>query len=159
MKKLFSGCAVLFACITAAHAQTITVNGLVAKPLQLTAADINKMPQQTITATDKDGKAHQYSGVPLYVVLKAAGAPAGKEIHGSNLARYLLAKASDGYAVVFALPELDTSFNTRPVLLATKMDGKPLPEGVGPFRIVVKDEKRPARWIRQLTTLTIGEIK
>ncbi|WP_111593310.1 molybdopterin-dependent oxidoreductase [Chitinophaga dinghuensis] len=158
MKKILLSVILLAAGITL-RAQTLTVNGLVNKPLQLTAADLSKMPQQTITAADKDGKTHQYSGVPLFEILKAAGVPSGKELHGNNLAKYLLAQASDGYKVVFALPEIDTTFNNRVFLLTTLMDGKPLPAGQGPYRLVVKDEKRPARWIRELTTLTIGEIK
>ena len=43
----------------------------------------------------------------------------------------------------------------RLVLLATKRDGMPLSEQEGPCRIIVPDEKRQARWIRQVRILTI----
>jgi hypothetical protein len=34
-------------------------------------------------------------------------------------------------------------------------DGKPLSETEGPLRIVVPHDKRQARWVRQVTSLTI----
>jgi hypothetical protein len=41
------------------------------------------------------------------------------------------------------------------VVLAFLKDGKPLDAKEGPYRIVVPDEKRLARWVRQVTTLKI----
>jgi hypothetical protein len=40
-----------------------------------------------------------------------------------------------------------------------KRDGKPLSDKEGPFRIVAPDEKRPARWVRQVTALKIREAQ
>lgn len=70
---------------------------------------------------------------------------------------YLLVEAADGYRVVFALPELDAAFTDRKVYLATRRDGKALTDKEGPFRIVVPDDKRPARWVRQVTALRIRQ--
>jgi hypothetical protein len=41
------------------------------------------------------------------------------------------------------------------ILLADTKDGQPLPPREGPFRIVVPGEKRPARWVRQVTALEV----
>jgi hypothetical protein len=60
---------------------------------------------------------------------------------------------------VFALPELDDAFTDRIVLLADRKDGKGLTEREGPFRIIVPHEKRPARWVRQVVSLTIRQSK
>ena len=38
-------------------------------------------------------------------------------------------------------------------------DGKALDARGGPFRVVVPGDKRPARWIRQVTTLKIVPVK
>jgi DMSO/TMAO reductase YedYZ molybdopterin-dependent catalytic subunit len=57
--------------------------------------------------------------------------------------------------VVFALPELDPEFATQTILLAYQVDGKPLPAGEGPFRVVVPQEKKPARWIREVTAIKV----
>jgi hypothetical protein len=66
----------------------------------------------------------------------AAGAPLGEKLRGAGMASYVLAHAKDGHCVVFALPELDTGFTDLKVIVAHAMNGKPLPEGQGPLRIV-----------------------
>jgi hypothetical protein len=45
------------------------------------------------------------------------------------------------------------------VLLADKRDGQPLPQANGPYQIIVPQEKRPTRWVRQVTALQIVEVK
>jgi len=71
----------------------------------------------------------------------------------------LLVEAADGYRVVIALPELDTGFTDKQMVLAFVRDGKPLGEKEGPYRIVIPDEKRMARWVRQVTTLKIVVVR
>ncbi len=71
----------------------------------------------------------------------------------------LLVEATDGYKVVFALAEVDPAFATREILLADKRDGKPLEAKEGPLRIVAPGDKRPARWVRQVTTFRIVAVK
>ena len=46
-------------------------------------------------------------------------------------------------------------FTEKVVLLADRRDGKPLSEKEGPLRIVVSDEKRQARWIRQVKSIQV----
>jgi hypothetical protein len=79
----------------------------------------------------------------------------GQELRGEFLSLYLQVGAADGYRVIFSLPELDEAFTDRIVLLADRKDGKPLSEPEGPFRVIVPDEKRPARWVRQVVSLTV----
>ena len=74
---------------------------------------------------------------------------------GKALTTYLLVKAADGYQVVFALPELDPGFTDRVIFLADRRDDKPLSPKEGPLRIIVPGEKRQARWVRQVTSLTV----
>jgi hypothetical protein len=59
----------------------------------------------------------------------------------------------------FALAELDPAFATREIIFADKRDSKPLGAKEGPFRIVAPGDKRPARWIRQLTELKVVAVK
>ena len=132
----------------------LTVEGNVSTPLKLTAAEIAKLPRRTVQTKDH-GKDATFEGVPLVEVLKLAGVQFGEHLRGKSLATYLLAEASDGYRVVFTLTELDPAFTDRMILLADRRDGKPLSGEEGPLRIVVPDEKRAARWIRQLVKLTL----
>ena len=83
----------------------------------------------------------------------------GNDLKGENLTKFISVSASDGYQVVFALAELDKSFTDRVIILASLMDGKPLPTGDGPFRIIVQDEKKPARCIKQVTSIKVAFAK
>ena len=138
------------------YGQTVlTISGEVTKPFSLQAADLKAMPHAEVVAKDKDGKNHTYTGVPLAELLKQAGTTTGAELRGKNLSKVVIVKATDGYEVVFALPEIDPEFTTRIILLADSVDGNPLAQGVGPYRIVVPDEKKPARWVRDVKAIEI----
>ena len=144
----------------ASQAQTVlTIAGEVTKPLTLQAADLKAMAHTTITAKDRDGKEHSYSGIPLADLLKQAGATMGGELRGENLTKFVLVKAVDGYEVLFALPEIDADFATRTIILADSVDNAPLPQGVGPYRMVVPGEKKPARWIREVKSIEVRFAK
>ena len=53
----------------------------------------------------------------------------------------------------------DPAFTSSQAILADKWDGKPLSAKEGPFRIVVPSDKRPARWVRQVTALRVVVAK
>nr|WP_293840154.1 molybdopterin-dependent oxidoreductase [uncultured Arsenicibacter sp.] len=142
------------------QAQTVlTVSGEVTKPLTLQAADLTAMAHTQVTGKDRDGKEHQYAGILLVDLLKQAGATVGGELRGENLTKYVLVKSIDGYEVLFALPELDPDFASRSIILADSVDGAPLGSGVGPYRIVVPGEKKPARWIREVKSIEVRFAK
>ena len=123
-------------------------------PIRLTAADFAKLTRRTVKATDHEQNVATFEGVLLREALQPLGLPFGKDLRGKALTIYLLIEAQDGYQVVFTLPELDGLFTDKVVLLADRRDGKPLSEKEGPLRIVVPDEKRQARWIRQVKSIT-----
>lgn len=133
----------------------ITVEGEVLKPLKLTLDDLLKMGQVEIAIKDRDEKEHTFKGVRLVDILDSAGVTLGRQLRGENLAKYILVRAVDGYEVVFSLPEVDTAYTNQTVLLVYQVDGTPLPKGVGPFRIIVPNDKRAARWIREIAVIKI----
>ena len=134
----------------------ISLQGLEGKPVTLTADDLAKLPHHSIKASEH-GTSATFEGVLLNDVLTLVNVPTGEKLRGKALTQYLLVEAADGYRVVFALPELDPAFTSQPVYLVAKRDGRPLSEKEGPFRIVVPAEKRPARWVRQVTALKIKQ--
>jgi arsenic resistance protein ArsH len=138
---------------------TVKVIGEVTTPLTLTASDLAAMPQTLDSARDKQGVMHLYSGVAIADILNKAGVTTGKQLRGKNMAKYLLVSCADGYQVVFSLAELDSTITDRVVILADREEGKPLAAGVGPFKLIVPGEKRPARNCFQVTTLTVGVAK
>jgi len=65
-----------------------------------------------------------------------------------------LAEANDGYRVVFSLTELDSGIVDSGVIVADTMDGAALGDKTGPL-LMAPHEKRPARWVRMLKSLTV----
>jgi len=137
---------------------SLIIAGAVERPLELKMSDLEKMPHTRVEVKDHDGNPATYEGVSLVDLLKAAGAPVGEKLRGAGMASYVLAQAKDGYRVVFALPELDPEFTDAKALVASALNGKPLPEGQGPLRIVAPQDKRPARWIRMLQRIEVVKI-
>ena len=154
---------ILFITGTITKAQVTTpvvkITGDVSTPLDIKLSDIQQYNQAQIKYKDKDGNYHNYSGVVLADILQKAGVPLGKELHGKNLAKFVVAEASDGYQAVFALAELDRGFTDRLVILAITVDGKPLSPTEGPFRIIVQDEKKQARCVRMVTAIKVESAK
>lgn len=150
---------VLFCLITwdtlAQDAALLKVSGEVANPLQLQMEDLKDYTKTDRKVKDRDGKEHAFSGVPLIEILEKAGVTTGGKLRGENLAKYVLVRAADGYQVVFSLPEIDPAFTDQVIFLATEKDGQPLASGEGPFRIIVPNDKKQARWIREVREIKV----
>jgi DMSO/TMAO reductase YedYZ molybdopterin-dependent catalytic subunit len=136
----------------------LTIGGDVSQPLVLTIDDLGKMPRATAELKNEQGVEMTYRGVLLYEILKRAGAPVDKQLSGKTLATYILAEARDGYKVVYALPEFDPAFTNNSSIVADTMNDKPLPENLGPFRLVLPNEKKAARSVRMLEKITIVRL-
>ena len=137
------------------HGACFIVGGEVLRPLNLSVKDLAALKSSEVKAKDRDGKEHTFKGVMLWTILNSAGVTLGKDLRGENLAKYVLVKASDGYEAVFSLPEIDPEFSDKIILLAHEVDGKPLAATEGSFRLVVPQDKKHARWIRQLTSIQV----
>ncbi|HJY83700.1 MAG TPA: molybdopterin-dependent oxidoreductase [Candidatus Binatia bacterium] len=136
-------------------ATVLSVNGEIEHALELKAEDLAKLPRHSERVTDHNGEEATFEGVPLVEILRLAGAKLGDQLRGKEMPTYVLVGAADGYHVVFALPELDPGFTDRLIFLANLRDGQPLSTAEGPLRIIVPNEKRQARWVRQVTSLTV----
>ncbi len=136
---------------------SLEVTGDVQTRLTLTAADLAKLPRATVTLVS--GVTSVYQGVWLHDVLVKAGVPQGERLRGKALAGYVLAEAKDGYQVLFSLGEVDPAFTKGDILIADTLDGKPLAEEQGPFRLVVASDKPGARSVRMLIRLSVVQVK
>jgi hypothetical protein len=114
------------------------------------------MPQKTVKFHNVHTSADEtYSGVPLIDLLASLGVPHGKELHGRGFSEYVVASGSDGYKAVLALAEVDPQFHPGDVIVADEMDGKPLDAKNGPFKLVVTEDKRPARSVHSLVSIEV----
>ncbi len=142
---------------TAATAQTLALKGPAGQAVTLTAAQIAALPRVSI-AFDAHGQTHTYEGPLLIDVLAKAGAPTGKALHGPALAQAVIVRASDGYAVVYGLAELDPGTRANRVILADKADGAALGAKDGPFKVVAEGDLRPARGARLVTAIDVIDL-
>jgi len=153
--------AVLFALMLDAalvQSQQLTIEVESGKQIVLIRADIEALPHSKVTTGAADATT-TFEGVTLKAVLDKAGISLGESMKGKRLASCLLVEAADGYRVVIALPETDPAFTDKQIVLAFLKNGKPLDDKEGPFRIVIPDEKRMARWVRRVTTLKIVDVQ
>ncbi len=126
------------------------------KPVEFSSADFKAIPHISITIHNSHTNADEtYSGVRLAELLAKIGAPLGNDLRGKALANYIVATGSDGYKAVLALGEIDPAFHPGEVLVADTMDGKPLDAHAGPFKLVVSEDKRPARSVRNLVSIEL----
>jgi DMSO/TMAO reductase YedYZ molybdopterin-dependent catalytic subunit len=141
---------------TTPSAASLKIGGAVATPLSLTAADLKEMPRKTMRVKNPhNDKTEVYDGVLLEEILRKAGTPHGEQLRGPLMATYVVVEAEDGYRVVFSLAELDSAFLDSEVLVADTMDGTAMGTNQGPLKLVAPHEKRPARWVRMLKSITV----
>jgi hypothetical protein len=154
---LLSGVILPFPCLQAQTTPSVIrvlVDGK--PPLTLDGNALAAMPRASIdTAAVHHEPAARWQGVSLEEILQRAGAPGGEQLRGHGMTTIVRVTAADHYQVVFSLAELDPMLGNKQVILADKQDGHPL-AGDGPYRIVVPGDKRPARWIRNVTTIEVA---
>lgn len=103
----------------------------------------------TVKVKESGRKSSTYSGVLVRDLLGHVGVDLSTQRQRANLGRVVLVESVEDASALFAVAELDSSLTNKRVLLADTKDGKPLTAPEGPFRIIVPDEKTPARWPRQ----------
>jgi hypothetical protein len=135
----------------------LVIAGDVTQALTVTLDDLKTMSRTTVTVSE-EGRQISYEGVLVGELLKRAGAPVGRDLSGGAVATYVRASAKDGYQVVFSLAELDPAFTPSDIIVADTIDGKPLFDYQGPFRIVAPHDKRGARSIRMLQRLEVVRL-
>lgn len=138
-----------------AASPALSIQGVGLEQTQLSATDFAALPRRTITVTDKDEPEVKYEGVAMQDLLEKAGMKFGHSMRGPRLRDYLLAESADGYAVIFALPEISEEFAKGTILIADRINGQPISGRDGPLRIIATQDKKHARWVRNVTSLSI----
>ena len=134
----------------------IDVVGLEGRKVSIALAGLER---RTVVVEDR-GLKTTFEGVALADVLAKTGVELGDKLRGKDaLSRVVIASARDGYQVVYSIAEVDTGFSNQVVLVADRRDGKPLLPDSGPLQIIVPNDKRAARWMRQLTSIEVRQLK
>jgi hypothetical protein len=137
----------------------LAIGGDVPTALVITPSEFKLYPRASVTVTDEKKQMKNYEGVWLADLLKKAGIRMGSDLRGQNMPAYVLCTAYDGYEVVFSLPEVDPDFADNQVLVADMVDGKPLRQDEGPFRIISPHDKRAARWMRTVQKIDVVRLR
>jgi hypothetical protein len=128
-------------------------------PVALSPAEFRALPHVNITVHNAHANADEsYSGVPLAVLLAKLDAPLGEKLRGKALASCIVASGSDGYSVLLSIAEADPSFHGGEILVADTRDGQPLAKS-GPFQLIVSEDKRPARWVHNLVSISLQDAR
>lgn len=124
----------------------------------LTRDSLAKLPQEEVRGRIHDGPELTFRGPALATVLALTGTPTDR-VRGKALRLVVLAVARDDYAVAYSLGELSPGLSGRRAIIALSQDGAPLGPDDGPLRIVVDGDLHPSRWIRQLSRLSLVEVR
>src|SRR5215472_14945225 len=139
--------------------EQLTIKALDAKSMIFTPQDIAAMPHKSVSVYNSHTKANEtYSGVPLADLLGKAGVPIGEKVRGKLFLIGVVAEGTDHYKVLYSLAEVDPSIRAGDVIVADSVGGQKLGKD-GLFKMVSSEEKRPARWVRNLTSITVIEVK
>ena len=126
------------------------------KATTFSVAELKAMPQKTVKVHNAHTNADEiYSGVALGDVLAKAGFVADKTTQKKMLHSYLRIEGTDKYWVVYSLTEVEASEHDGDVMVATSMEG---PNGLGSdgaLKLVSTEDKKPQRWVRNLTAITL----
>lgn len=125
--------------------------------VSIAAADLRALPSDTVRFQPHHGESTLYRAATLASVLEKAGAPPSGMRVGRQ-AWVVLAEASDGYVVTFSGAELDPQLGPTRAWLAWESNGKELPAGEGPYRLLVPSDLRPPRSAHQIVRLRVLNV-
>ena len=137
----------------------LTIKTYEGKTLTLTPADFAALPHKPLSVLNAHSKANEtYSGVPLADLLRKVGVPLGESVHGKLFMIGVVAAGSDSYSVLYSLAEVDPVIHTGDVMVADSVDGQKLTKD-GAFKMVSSEDRRPARWVRNLTSISVIQVE
>jgi Oxidoreductase molybdopterin binding domain len=137
----------------------LTIKTYEGKTLTLSPEELAALPHKSVSVFNAHSKANEtYSGVPLADLLTKVGVPLGESVRGKVFLTGVVASGVDGYGVLYSLAEVDPSIHTGDVIVADTIEGKKLDKD-GAFKMVSSEERRPARWVRNLASISVVKVE
>ena len=136
----------------------LTIKTYEGKTVNFTPEEFAALPHKQVAVYNAHSKANEtYSGVALADLLSKAGVPLGENVRGKLFMVGIVAEGMDHYGVLYSLAEVDPSIHAGDVIVADMLDGKKLDKD-GAFKLVSSEDKRPARWVRNLTEISVVQV-
>ena len=100
-----------------------------------------------------------YGGVPVDALVspKTVVGPSGGPQHASPNIQVIVAGATDKFRVVITMCDVNPQCRTGQAIVADTVDDKPLAAD-GAFKLILTEDKKPARWARNLQSLTVRAV-
>lgn len=121
----------------------------------LSMIQLQQLPSRTVQVAGHDGEAAMYTGALLMDVLSTGCPSVGGMSKRARVEAAVRVDARDDYHAIVAMMEADTSFRSNPVLLTWARDGAALDAHNGPLQLIVPDDRRHARNVRQVNRLSV----
>ncbi|MGC2401969.1 MAG: hypothetical protein WA510_19385 [Acidobacteriaceae bacterium] len=137
----------------------LTIKTYDGKTLNFSPEQFAALPHKTVAVFNAHSKKNEsYSGVLLSDLLGKAGVPLGENVRGKLFMTGIVAQGMDHYSVLYSLAEVDPAIHTGDVIIADTLDGQKLTQD-GAFKMVSSEERRPARWVRNLTSISVVKVE
>jgi DMSO/TMAO reductase YedYZ molybdopterin-dependent catalytic subunit len=108
---------------------------------------------------NEDGQIVVYSGVPLATILEKQAKGVETMAGLRNLSdAVVLVRGSDGYQAAVSAVAVGMDPKGERYFLAVARDGKPLGEGQGPARLIVPDDPKHVRWVKNVVTIRLVRL-
>jgi hypothetical protein len=137
----------------------LTIKTYDGKTLSLSPEELAALPHKSVSVFNAHSKTNEtYSGVLLADLLSKVGVPLGEAVRGKLFLIGIVASGTDNYGVLYSLAEVDPAIHTGDVIIADTLDGQKLTKD-GAFKMVSSEERRPARWVRNLTSISVVKVE
>jgi hypothetical protein len=137
----------------------LTIQTFDGKTLSLSADDLAALPHKSIVVFNAHSRRSEtYSGIPLADLLVKVDVPLGGQLKGKLFLIGIVAGGTDGYEVLYSLAEVDPALHAGDVIVADALDGQKLGND-GAYKMVSTEDHRPARWVRNLSTISVIQAK
>lgn len=131
---------------------TLVMDG---KATMIPVAELQAMPQKTVTLRNPHTKLDEsYTGVELSDLLAKYGLALDKTTQKRILRSYLRVEGTDHYFALYSAAEIEGEIHHGDVIVATEMNNRGLGED-GQIKLVASEDKKPMRWVRNVTKITL----
>lgn len=141
----------------AVRSTTLTITGLGGTTRTLLPDEFKALPHTPVQVHNAhNGKDESYSGVPVRDLLALVPPPAGTQTVSANM-QVVVAGATDHFHVAIALCDTNPDCRSGQAIVADMQDGGPITAD-GAFKLILTEDKKPARWSRNLESLAIKVV-
>lgn len=141
----------------AARSTSLAVTGLAGTTRTLTPDEFKALPHVTVQVHNAhNNKDESYSGVPVRELLALVPPPAGSKNVSANM-QVVIAGATDSFHVAITLCDTNPDCRSGQAIVADTQDGAPMAAD-GAFKLILTEDKKPARWARNLQSLTVKTV-